>query len=236
MRFIQKSNDPPTSIREWRTVQEPVGVNLDYYCFTRGPQLRAELVAEQLGLCAYTGTPLDDRLGTYQGSASNLSFHSHIEHIKPRSVCQAELEARGGVYGCEICEDMDHRNLVAALEVERKPPAKAEIFGAAAHGNEPLPVTPVQPNCEVRFAYDDNGGVVGADVDADDTIKLLRLNHTSLQDWRRGAIAAFFPPGEALTREEVQRRIEVLTTPTGNRLPEFSFCIRSYAMSLLSAA
>jgi hypothetical protein len=87
------------------------------------------LITEQFGLCAYTGAPLDDRLGAYQGRADNLSFEPHIEHVKPRAVCQAELEARGGEYGRELCEDMDHRNLVAALEVKCRPPARAETFG-----------------------------------------------------------------------------------------------------------
>lgn len=143
MRYIEKSDEPPASIRAWRVVQEPTGVNLDYNSFTRKPELRAELIAEQFGLCAYTGAPLDDRLGGYEQADEDLAYQPHIERIKPRSICRAELEARGGIYGCEICEDMDHRNLVAALEVKRQPPAKSELFGAAAHGDERLPVTPV---------------------------------------------------------------------------------------------
>jgi uncharacterized protein (TIGR02646 family) len=233
MRYIQKNDQPPASIREWREVQEPVGVNLDYNSFTRKPALRAELIAEQFGLCAYTGAPLDERLGGYQATDQNLVFQAHIEHIKPRRVCQEELEARGGVYGYEICEDMDHRNLVAALEVRRQPPAQAEIFGAAAHGDELLPVTPVQPDCESRFQYGENGDISGADDDAKETIDLLKLDHTTLEGWRRGAIAGFFPPGEVLTREDVEKRISVLAAPTNGKLPEFNFCIRSYAESLI---
>jgi hypothetical protein len=62
MRYIQKRNEPPASIRKWCELQEPVGVNLDYRSYTRKPELRAELIAEQFGLCAYTGTPLDEVL------------------------------------------------------------------------------------------------------------------------------------------------------------------------------
>ncbi len=66
MRYIQKHAQPPASIREWLEVQEPLGVNLDSPSFTRKAQLRGELITEQFGLCAYTGAPLDDRLGGYQ--------------------------------------------------------------------------------------------------------------------------------------------------------------------------
>ena len=83
MRFIQKSAEPPDSIREWRQVQERVGVNLDYDSFTRKPQLHTELVNEQFGLCPYTGAPVDDRLGGYQGKVANLSFQPHISTLSP---------------------------------------------------------------------------------------------------------------------------------------------------------
>jgi hypothetical protein len=128
---------------------------------------------------------------------------------------------------------MDHHNLVAALEVKNKPPAKTEIFGAAAHGDELLPVTPVQPDCEAKFAFDDNGGIGASDAEAAQTITLLKLDHATLAGWRRGAITGFFPTDEQITRAEIERRVQVLTIPSNEKLPEFSFCIRSYALSLL---
>ncbi|MEO8493885.1 MAG: hypothetical protein ABI614_02365 [Planctomycetota bacterium] len=233
MRYIAKSIQPPPSIREWRAVQEPVGVNLDYSSFTRAPQLRGELIAEQSGLCAYTGAPIDERLGGYHDD--NLVFQAHIEHVKPRAICEAELTARGGDYGRELCEDMDHHNLVAALEVKRKSPSKSEIFGAAAHGDNILPITPLQPDCEHKFRFDENGGIQGLDVTATQTIELLKLGHATLTGWRRGAIAGFFPPSLNLNRGEIEAMVDRLDQPTDGRLPEFSFCIRSYAMSLLQA-
>lgn len=232
MRFIQK-NSEPVSISRWRERQEPVGLNLDYCSFTRKPALRKELIAEQFGLCAYTGAPVDDRMTGRD--TDKLTFQAHIEHIKPRSICRQELESRGEEYGRVLCEDLDHRNLVAALEVKRKPPAKVEIFGAAAHADEMLPVTPVQDNCEMRFRFSNNGQIDGVDDGAMRTVRLLKLDHATLEAWRRGAIEAFFPPEEELTREDVQQRIDKLTTPTDGKLPEFSFCIAGYARSLLSA-
>ncbi len=232
MRRIEKPVEPPASIREWLAVQLPVGLNLDYGSFNDKPALRQELIQEQFGLCAYTGTPIDERLMGYRDN--NFVFQAHIEHVKPRSVCRAELERRGGHYGRDLCEDMDHRNLVAALEVRRNPPARSEIFGAAAHENEILPVTPLQVGCEERFQFDDNGGIHGLDEPARATIGLLKLDYPTLIGWRRGAIAGFFPVDLVLTREEIEGLIQRLAQPANGKLWEFSFCIRSYARSLLA--
>ena len=232
MRHIVKLVDPPQPIRDWLAVQLPVGLNLNYPNFNDKPALRRELIAEQFGLCAYTGTPIDERLGGYHDA--NYVFQAHNEHVKPRKVCEDELVARGGVYGRDLCEDMDHRNLVAALEVRRQPPARSEIFGAAAYGDRMLPVTPLQSGCEERFRYDANGAIDGVDQHASETVQVLNLSHETLSGWRRGAIAGFFPNDLELTRAELEQLIDQLDQPTNGRLPEFSFCIRSYARSLLA--
>jgi hypothetical protein len=62
MRYIAKSVDPPNSMIDWLADQLPVGLNLDYQSFNDKRALRLELIAEQYGLCAYTGTPIDERL------------------------------------------------------------------------------------------------------------------------------------------------------------------------------
>ena len=232
MRHIAKSPDRPASIREWLVEQLPVGLNLEYKSFNDKPRLRGELIAEQFGLCAYTGTPLDERLGSF--THDDFVFQPHIEHVKSRRVCQDELEARGGIYGRELCEDMDHQNLVAALETRRNPPANSEIFGAAAHGDKLLPVTPFDPDCEKRFHFEDNGGIHGSDESARDTIRLLKLEHATLTGWRRGAIAGFFPTELNLSRQDIESLIAALNEPANGKLPEFSFCVRSYAMLLLT--
>jgi hypothetical protein len=231
MRYIEKIAEPPASIREWLEAQLPVGLNLDYRSFNDKPRLRAELIAEQFGLCVYTGTPIGERLLGFHDD--NLVFQAHIEHLKAQSVCRAELESQGRRPGRDLGEDVDHRNLVAALEVKRNPPARSEVFGAAARGNEEVPVKPTTMGCEERFEFDDRGGVHGLDEPANVTIRLLRLDHPTLAGWRRGAIAGFFPADLALTREEIEQLVDRLAQPNGGKLAEFSFCIRSYARLLL---
>lgn len=87
MRFLEKANGPPESIRRFLEAQLPVGVNLDYATgFTRKPELLQELIAQQLGLCAYTGMPVDperlDRYNTAETRARNIEYRAHNEHIK----------------------------------------------------------------------------------------------------------------------------------------------------------
>ena len=235
MRYIEKTTEP-ASITNWKEANKDLDVNLDYQSFQGKSDLRHELVEEQLGLCAYTGMPVDKRLGLLP--ESNLSYSCHIEHIKSRKVCEDECKAAHGEdsYGRVICEDMDFRNLVAAVEVKRKRPAKCEIFGAAEHGHKRLAVIPTQPDCEAKFQYDELGGANprdATDSDTEDTIVKLKLRHTTLSDYRRAAIQAFFPLDLAMDRGDVELIIEKSTQPTDGRLPEFGFCIASYARSLL---
>ena len=95
-------------------------------------------------------------------------------------------------------------------------------------------MTPLQPGCEERFQFDENGGIRGLDDPARTTIGLLKLDHPTLIAWRRGAIAGFFPPDLTFTRAEIERLVDQLAQATVGRLAEFSFCIRSYAKSLLA--
>lgn len=233
MMHVPKPADPPACLRDWLAAQLGMAevLNVDYASFNDKPALRRHLIAEQSGLCAYTGAPLDERLGGL--ADANYSFQPHIEHVKPRKVCEDELVTRGGVYGRDVCDDVDHRNLVAALEVRRKPPSKAEVFGPAARGNTPLPVTPLQPDCGERFRFSGDGAVTGRDAGAEATAGLLKLDHETLRGWRRGAIGAFFDPDLPLTREDLLRVIDRIGVPIDGRLPEFAFCIRSFALFLV---
>ena len=102
MRYIRKPATPPPAIAAFLAVQIPIGVNLDYeHGFTRKPELRQELVEEQYGLCGYTGAPVDERVSKLGNHAFAMKpghrvvFSAHIEHLKPQSICQRELESQG---------------------------------------------------------------------------------------------------------------------------------------------
>ncbi len=248
MRWIAKPVEPPPAIREYVLAQTPVGHGLDYPTFagtrapgggTRARQLRLELTHEQYGLCAYTGAAIDSqRFGGLQDHGSRLKFAVHNEHLKPRSVCQQELEAAGKTYGCDLGEDMDHRNIVAALLVSGSGTpnkvAKQDLFGASHRENDPVPVLPTGPDCEIRFAFDISGEIRPAnpdDDDAKDTIAALNLQHRVLTGWRRVAIETFIEGIGSLT--DAERIVDKTTNPTDGLLPEYSFAIRQAVRRLL---
>lgn len=229
MRHLPKASQPPPSLAEFIANQLPVGVNLTYDSgFSRKPQLRAELVAEQFGLCGYTGVALDDRLAARQQPAPQ--FTPHIEHLKPQSQCRSELEATGAVWGSIPGEDLDYHNLIAALHVSG---ARSEKFGAAYRQNRPLPVWPTHADCESRFTYHLDGRVSGRDSDATQTSELLNLNHPTLKAWRQAALDGYYSPDYELTRAELTTLIAMLNVPEQGRLREFSFVLKSVAESLL---
>lgn len=244
MRWIQKPAEVPAAIREYLEAQTPVGHGLDYDTFSstgapgggsRGGQLRQELVAQQHGLCAYTGVGIDERLGDHQ--AQNLAFRAHNEHLKPRSICRDEMIAAGRIPGEAVGEDMDPRNIVAVLFVSGAPATRVnhrELFGAAKRDNDPVPVWPTHANCEARFLFDENGGVHSrnsGDDDARQTIELLGLDHYSLETWRREAIAGFF---DGMTEAELPVVVARLRAPPADsKLPEYSFAILQIAESKL---
>lgn len=213
----------------WETVK------VDYGSFTRTSQLRQLLIQEQKGLCAYTGAALDERLAERRPSRLNPPrpdywFKPHIEHLKPEKQCREELEERHGVVGRDVGEDMACSNLVAALEVAG---TSSECFGASFRGTKPLPIIPTMPECEQRFEYLESGRVVGRSDSAEETISNLRLDHATLEDWRRGAVRAFLSKAGEMTDVELTS-LARLHGEGVERLEEFAFVIAPYARSILA--
>ena len=236
MRWIDKSGPPPTALVEYLENQRPTGVNLDYDSFTRKPQLRGELTAQQFGLCALTGAAVDARLGQiaadgYVTTASGvrLKIKSHNAHLKPQKLCKQEMIARGEEPGRAVGEDMDYRNIVAAILVEG---AQDEMFGAAAQEDKLLRVKPTDQGCETRFLFDSNGDVRGLDADASDTVDTLKLEHRTLSGWRREAIGVFTDPDFIRSQADLDAVIAAMDTPANGQLPPYCFAIKQVVMRL----
>jgi len=205
-------------------------LGLDYGSFTRTSQLRPLLIAEQKGLCAYTGVGLNN-LASRNPQNQDYWFKPHIEHLKSQHQCKLELEARGGVYGKDLGEDLAYANLVAAIEVVG---AASEHFGAAYRGNRPLPIVPTNPACSAAFFYTATGDVFGNSADADTTISHLKLDHETLNEWRSGAVDGLLPLGVDTPRDTLEFLIEVLEDETRPSLPEFSFVVAQVARAYLA--
>lgn len=247
MRWISKPEQPPPSVRDYLAAQAQVGHGLDYKTFastaapgggSRGGQLCRELTVEQCGLCAYTGAGIDSRLGTLNEPNAQLKFSVHNEHLKPQSVCRKQLEDSGKTYGVDLGEDMDHRNIVAALLVSGRgnKVTRGSLFGASHRENNPVPIVPTDCTCEQRFKFDVTGGINPAtpgDRAAVDTIAALNLRHETLTGWRAQAIAVFIEGID--NRADAERIVARTTMPENGWLPEYGFAIRQVAQHLLSS-
>jgi hypothetical protein len=206
-------------------------LRVDYGSFTRTAQLRPLLIAEQKGLCAYTGVGIDERLAERRPSRlepprTDYWFTPHIEHLKPEEQCRNELVASGGVVGRDPGEDMAYENMVAAIEVSGTPD---EHFGASYRGTKPLPIIPTNPACARAFVYLESGDIADTSDPSKTTIENLKLDHPTLISWRRGAIRGLLPLGSGTAREDLESIIQLLEDETRHTLPEFSFVLAQIA-------
>ncbi len=166
---------PPHAYKEWR--KKVRGTQDEHYQIgLRNPlkrELHTALVTEQGYLCAYTMKRI--RLET-----------SHIEHIKPESLCRAD---RAG-------SDLDYENMVACFP--RYGMSRRYRYGAQKRddwweNNGVDFVTPLDVNCEKRFIFDLEGNINSKDGHpaAAQTIKKLGLNHATLTEDRRRVIREY---------------------------------------------
>ncbi len=158
------------------------------------------LLAEQGGICAYTGhqisiVPADPQ----SGADRDVNFH--IEHLTPQTFCE---------YG----QDADYQNLVACWP---RPNCGFEPeYGARRKDKWPSPperelfVSPLRLDCSSRFKFNHRGEIATAqtdDVPAETTIKKLGLDHHSLNDLRRNAIRGALNPASRQIRLTEARKL-----------------------------
>ncbi|MFH1112869.1 MAG: retron system putative HNH endonuclease [Pseudomonadota bacterium] len=165
---------PPPDYANWCN-QVQGTVNEDYRCLQNPEKesLHKALLTEQGGLCAYTMRRV-------------VKDTSHIEHIKPETLCRSE----------RVGSDLDYDNLVACFPLEG---AKQKYrYGAQQKGdwweNEGTDfVSPLNQRCESRFRFDLEGKIsaVRKHTSALKTIQILRLDHDSLTEDRKRVIEEF---------------------------------------------
>lgn len=174
MKFVRKAG-APHAYRAWRKTMKGQP-NEDFPHGLQNPlkkELHDALLHEQGYLCAYTMKRV--------GYAT-----SHIEHIKPESVCREEV--RGS--------DLDYENMVACFPKEGM--ETAYRYGAQKRGswwdNDGAEfITPLNPACERHFRFDGEGNIkaVGELAAAKKTIEKLGLDHETLTEDRKLAIQVF---------------------------------------------
>ena len=212
MREIRPRNEP-VRFTQW-CAESQKDINYGYNLIPsdlRG-EIKDSLIAEQRGLCAYTGIRIN-------------AEHSHIEHLLPQEHCQ-----RGQ-------EDVSYTNMVACHPGTKD---KHVPFGALVKANWPsraeqhLFVSPRSAGCEARFLFSERGRVTVAQNDeaARETVKRLGLDHTRLEAMRREAISATLrwkgenPP--LLDLSSARKRLASLESAetAGGSLEPFCFALK----------
>lgn len=215
MKRIRKTH-PPKEFLEW--LQDNEGLDCSYDAL-QGKEahtvLKDHLLREQGYLCAYTGVRISGE-------------ESHIEHIKPQSICRTVSNPEKS-----YLEDVEYRNMVACFP--RDGGDISHGYGAPMKGgwwNETQFVSPCQEDCERRFVYKWKGKVSPTqenDTAAETTIEVLRLNATGLRDRRYRAIVGFFGfsskrKTKALTQRQARALLEAIDCPdSAGKLREFCF-------------
>lgn len=233
MRTIQKSS-PPDKLVEWiatyRTDSE-----FGYDLMRRFPEVTkavtTSLLAEQGGLCAYTGMPINED-------------RCHIEHMLPQRYSPTGQRDPQGVEE-EACRgrDVDYTNMVACYP---RPNHHSQIpYGAHEKGSWPSPleedrfVKPTQPDCEARFLFDRRGRISTKpdDEQAAETSRRLRLDHEALTQLRKDAIEGVRNPrGKGyLTKPQLQRALSRLEAEYG-RMSPYCFSIKQGLAQLIRKA
>ncbi len=175
-------------------------------------KLLEALLIDQGYLCAYTMRKICEK-------------SSHVEHIKPESLCRAE----------RVGSDLDHSNLVACYP--RAGMAKNCRYGAQQKAdwweNDGVDfVSPLNQNCEERFRFDLEGNIEGVRKhrSAVKTIQVLRLDQQTLTEERRRVVQELIygksgssPLSPAKTARSIQRICE---TDADGHFREYCIAIR----------
>ena len=209
MKYIQKGG-VPNEYRRW--CREVRGTQKEDYrempSEVKGVALAA-LVKDQGRICAYTMKRVDPD-------------SSHIEHIKPESLCRNEMKGA----------DLDFGNLLACFP--REGMRRTYRYGAQEKGSwwdSTLFVSPLVPACERRFRFNIDGEIsaVGANEAASKTIEVLALDNEALTEDRRRAIREFLygKDGSApLSRAKASRLKETVCVRSGGQFVEFCVAFR----------
>lgn len=228
MRFIDQ-NTPPPELAVW-FANETI-LDQRHYDGSLPTEVKTAIrdkrVKDQGYLCAYTMRRIQ-----VINVGGQLKFDAHIEHV----VTRTSSKQRG-----ELDETVDYRNLVACVNRTANLP-----YGASVRGDtiEELPVHPFQPSCSERFRFHIDGKISGVDAAANQTIVILRLDHSRLSSLRQSKIAerglgisrSKTPGVRRLEKPKVSvasaRRLaaEVLQWDASDRLPEFCVAISQAAL------
>ncbi len=231
MRKIEKRNEP-AELTRWRAAHQADpdggGINYGYDALRQSPpvvaRLLESLIAEQGGLCAYTGRRID-------------RDSTHVEHLRP----QTPWKAQRGL-------DVTYSNMVGCWPQSNGPRGQ---YGAhpkedwPAPGEEALFVSPLSSGCEARFVFNQRGEIKPAnpaDQAAATTIGKLKLDHKLLTALRGREIESVLGTMRSLSLKEARQRLRsiqvaeaALTDGADVPLDPYCFALKQALMRFIKA-
>lgn len=171
MKYIVKGRSP-ASLEAYKKIPGA--------CYRDIPQvvkdeLRKSLVSEQGGICCYCGNRIAP------------DCHSVIEHLYPKGLKQyshLQLEYTNLLCSCDGGES----DRAGKPRAEKR---KFPSFCDDKKNNRVLHLTPLDPDCEEQFSYDEEGHIYGETDAAREAIEILGLDCSPLVNLRRAAIAPY---------------------------------------------
>ena len=148
MKHIVKNAEPTTFV-EWKEEWRSNGIEPGWAEFDGKPMkqtVKAALIEEQGNLCCFC--------------ECRTEMHSgHIAHLLDRqNHPDLVLEYGNLLYSCP-----------------ENPSGIPQTCGQS-QGNDILPISPLNDDCETHFAYSQNGNILGKNDGANETIRILNLN------------------------------------------------------------
>lgn len=217
MRKIIKGQEPE-ELRRWKDDEVPQNLTYANMPSAAKAGVKRQMLAEQGYLCAYTmqriPTPDD----------------CQIEHVvpqkQPNQAPHMDIEY-SNLLACVPSNTPGHRPLIDSF-----PYGASKKGGTLVHENNF--VSPLQEDVERRFQYAADGSVshTGTDAAAENTIKILCLDHEQLVDLRKAAIEERVLDVDtglsAHEAEDLSRTI--MTANAAGRIPEFCLAISQAAI------
>ena len=184
MKHIEKMGEPD-DFKEYK--------KLDGACYCDLPQnvknnLRAALRLEQGGICCYC--------------ERGLIGETVIEHIKPKDkgrFPELQLEYSNLVLSCDGGKSERKKH-------NRRENKNYPVFCDAKKNNEIIDVSPLDKDCEEKFAYGEEGEIYGKGEQAVNTIKVLNLGVPFLKNQRKAVIDSI--KNTDLTESEWEEELE----------------------------
>lgn len=206
MKYIRKTSEP-TELRAYKITAGASYIDLIHNHPDLADIVRLSLADEQGYICCYCGKRIDG------------IEHTRIEHVYPKSLPEFQP--------MEL--DYDNNLLAACDGGKQDRMTDAATTASDLHCDEHkhdkvIPIHPLNPVCENKFLFSEQGDILGIGSDAEVTIDLLNLNSVFLRRRRKTAIKYY----KDYPVKDWQAEYDRLSQKDNGKYEEFCFVLQRY--------